>query len=85
MEPATLYILFQLAGGPQKALERGFVSVQDCHEFVRHVLHPQADKARILRYECVALAKMQSAPVWYKHYAQQRLIQGVPLDPRNMR
>jgi len=85
MDPATLYILFQINGGPQKALERWFVSVQDCHEFVRHVLHPQSDKASIIRYECVSSVARQEAPRWYTHYNAQKLIHGVPLDPKHYR
>ena len=74
MDPATLYILFQINGGPQKAIERAFVSVPDCHEFVRHVLHPQADKSAIVRYECTASSARQEAPRWYTHHAAQKLL-----------
>lgn len=74
MDPATLYIVFLLPNGTLKPMERPFVDAGACEKYVAHQIRPKTEKATIVRYECVELLKMQSAPKWYLRYAPQRLI-----------
>lgn len=85
MDAATLYMLFTLAKDSpavERAIEKGFPSVQDCELYVKAVR--KLPSGTVLRHECIALEKQQSAPSWYLQYAPQRLIQGVPLELRHM-
>lgn len=85
MDAATLYMLFTLAkdgNAVERAVEKAFPSVQDCELYVKAVR--KLPSGTVLRHECVSLEKMQSAPAWYLDYAPQRLIQGVPLELKNM-
>ncbi len=81
VDPATLYIVFQMANGTVRPMERAFVDAAVCEEYVGKVIKPRTDIATVVRYECVSLEKMQSAPSWYRQYTPvQKVIQGVPLD-----
>jgi hypothetical protein len=80
MEPATLYILFALADGTQKAIERRFPSASDCDGYVEHVVKPRSQHAKIVRFECVLEASMAKAPEWFPRPEPERLIHGVPLE-----
>ena len=79
MDAATLYILFTLADGSAKALEKGFVDTGICESYVSNVIKPRTDIATVDRYECVSLVERQSAPDWYTEHATQKLIHGVPV------
>lgn len=81
MDPATLYILFTLADGSAKALEKGFVDTRMCESYVSDVIKPRTDIATVDRYECVSLVERQSAPDWYTKHTPQKLIHGVPVGP----
>lgn len=85
MDPATLYIVFMLPNGAFRPMERAFVDPASCEAYVANQIRPKTQVSTIVRYECVALAKMQDAPSWYRqHTPTQKLINGVPLDKRYM-
>ena len=81
MAAATLYILFTLADGGLKVLEKGFVDTGMCESYVSDVIKPRTDIATVDRYECVSLVERQSAPDWYTQHTPQKLIHGVPVLP----
>jgi hypothetical protein len=82
MEPATLYLMYQLAGdGRDRVLERPFDSAAECETFVTEKVK-RATSGRMIRYACVTYRRYEhDVPSWYAEHFTPRVIHGVPLAP----
>lgn len=80
MEPTTLYLLYKLENGPERAKEFPFDSVAECETYRKGI----PDKVEVVRYSCEVYAPGLEPPRWYTIHHDQKVIHGVPVLPQDL-
>lgn len=81
MEPTTLYVLYKLQDGLERVREFAFDSVAECEAYRATI----PDRIKVVRYSCEAYTPGLQPPNWYRAHLDNKVIHGVPLDPKHYR